>query len=200
MADLADGQTEVSVLLPDRKYSGLWHRILHDQTADSIERAVSRLPHANVTTVPFHFISRTDARAAGPIVEPEAVAAITTVPRPAPAAPRPARGPVGRPARRPNGTVPIGEVTFRQRVQIEGRIRTVRVRPLAGTATLECVLEDDTGAMSLVFLGRSAIPGIDVGTRIRARGTAGDHHGRLAILNPVYELCAGPTAPRRGPG
>ncbi|HEV7758062.1 MAG TPA: APC family permease, partial [Acidimicrobiales bacterium] len=35
--DLAGGDTEVSVLLPDRKYSGFWHRILHDQTAEAIE-------------------------------------------------------------------------------------------------------------------------------------------------------------------
>jgi hypothetical protein len=39
-----------------------------------------------------------------------------------------------------------------------------------------------------VFLGRSKIPGIDVGSRIRAEGTAGDHRGRLAMLNPVYQL------------
>jgi hypothetical protein len=59
--DLADGETEVSVLLPDRKYRGFWHRILHDRTADAIERDVSLLPHANVTTVPFHFNTRRDA-------------------------------------------------------------------------------------------------------------------------------------------
>src|ERR687898_255845 len=60
--ELADGDTEVSVLLPDRKYRGLWHRVLHDQTAESIERAVSRLAHANVTTVPFHFGPHGDQR------------------------------------------------------------------------------------------------------------------------------------------
>ena len=60
--DLADGQTEVSVLLPERKYPGVWHRILHDQTADAIVRAVSRMPHANVTTVPFHFDQRVRGR------------------------------------------------------------------------------------------------------------------------------------------
>ena len=32
----------------------LWHRLLHDRTADSIARVVSRLPHANVTFVPYH--------------------------------------------------------------------------------------------------------------------------------------------------
>jgi hypothetical protein len=32
--DVADGHTEVSVLLPDRKYRGIWHRILHDRGCD----------------------------------------------------------------------------------------------------------------------------------------------------------------------
>ena len=37
---------EVSVVLPERKYRGFWHRILHDQTADAIRRAsrCSRTP------------------------------------------------------------------------------------------------------------------------------------------------------------
>src|SRR5215210_5012468 len=63
--DLADGETEVSVLLPDRKYRGLWHRLLHDRTSEAIERDVSMLPHANVTTVPFHFDTRRPAGRAG---------------------------------------------------------------------------------------------------------------------------------------
>jgi hypothetical protein len=185
--DLADGETEVSVLLPDRKYHGFWRRILHDQTADAIERAVSRLPHANVTTVPFHFASRKAAQGTGAAVEPAAAAVVT-----GPSADGSCMGassnagwraPVPR-----NGTVAIATVTWRQRARIEGRVRTVRVQPLAGTSTLECVLQDDTGAMSLVFLGRSKIPGIEVGSRVRAEGVAGEHRGRLAILNPVYQL------------
>ena len=75
-------------------------------------------------------------------------------------------------------------------MDVEGRIRTLRVQPLAGTATLECILEDDTGTISIVFLGRSKIAGIDVGTRLRAQGVASDHRGRLAILNPTYQLIA----------
>src|SRR5437870_1575872 len=50
----ADGQTEVSVLVPRRMYRRSWHKLLHDRTADSIARVVSRLPHANVTFVPYH--------------------------------------------------------------------------------------------------------------------------------------------------
>jgi hypothetical protein len=188
--DLADGQTEVSVLLPDRKYSGLWHRILHDQTADAIERAVSRLPHANVTTVPFHFISRKAAQGTGQPVEPAAAALATNPTRPPMPTPAPSENSdsVQAPAIGAGDTMPIGSVTWRQSVSIEGRVRTVRIQPVADTATLECILEDDTGAISLVFLGRRKIPGIDIGTRLRAQGIAGEHRGRLAILNPVYQL------------
>jgi amino acid transporter len=53
-ADLGDGNTEVSVLIPRREYRRFWHRLLHDRTADSIARAVGQLPHANVTFVPYH--------------------------------------------------------------------------------------------------------------------------------------------------
>ena len=64
--ELSDGETEVSVLLPDRKYRGIWHRVLHDKTADSLLEQLSRLPHANVTSVPFHLDARDDG--AGPAV------------------------------------------------------------------------------------------------------------------------------------
>jgi amino acid transporter len=51
--EVADGRTEVSVLLPHRLYRRFWHRLLHDRTGDEIAAAVSRLEHANVTMVPF---------------------------------------------------------------------------------------------------------------------------------------------------
>ena len=52
-AETADGATEVSILLPHRVYRRAWHRLLHDRTADSIAEAMARIPHANVTMVPF---------------------------------------------------------------------------------------------------------------------------------------------------
>ncbi len=53
-AETSDGSTEVTVLLPTTVHNRFWHRILHDRTADQIASAVGQLPHANVTTVPFH--------------------------------------------------------------------------------------------------------------------------------------------------
>jgi len=57
----ASGDTEVSVLIPRRHYQRFWHSLLHDRTAEAISRAVSRLPHANVTFVPYHFDAPADA-------------------------------------------------------------------------------------------------------------------------------------------
>jgi hypothetical protein len=186
--DLADGQTEVSVLLPDRKYRGLWHRLLHDRTSEAIERDVSMLPHANVTTVPFHFDTRRPAgRTDAAKVAREAASVI--------------RGGGGRrppsgngsarsaPVRR-EGVTAIAHVRFRQRVTVEGRVRSVRVQPLAAAPSIEVVLVDDTGALSAVFFGRRAIPGVSAGTRMRVEGMAGESRGRLALLNPTYELLA----------
>jgi len=50
----ADGQTEVTILIPRREYRSAWHRLLHDRTADSIAKAIADVPHANVTFVPYH--------------------------------------------------------------------------------------------------------------------------------------------------
>jgi hypothetical protein len=47
---------------------------------------------------------------------------------------------------------------------------------------------DDTGGVTIVFLGRRRIAGIEVGARLLVEGRVSDHHGKLAILNPVYQL------------
>ncbi|MCU1379662.1 MAG: nucleic acid binding OB-fold tRNA/helicase-type [Acidimicrobiales bacterium] len=178
--DLADGETEVSVLLPDRKYRGVWGRLLHDRTADGIEREVSKLAHANVTTVPFHL----DGRRGEPV--PALAPFVAT--------PADERGEVhtngNAPRPSPDERIAIAQVQWRQRVCVEGRIRSMRILPLADVPSLECVLTDGTGSLSVIFHGRREIPGIAVGTRLQVRGTAIDHHGRLAILNPGYTLVA----------
>jgi hypothetical protein len=66
----------------------------------------------------------------------------------------------------------------------------MRVAPQHDSPTLELVLEDATASMSVVFLGRRAVAGIQIGTRMEAMGTVGLHKSRLAILNPEYRLLA----------
>jgi hypothetical protein len=90
-----------------------------------------------------------------------------------------------------DGITPIGDVRWRDRVTIAGRVQTLRVRSSGTSTTLEAVVGDTTGAMSLVFVGRKRVGGLEVGTHLRAQGMAGEHHGRLAIMNPIYDLVAG---------
>jgi RecG-like helicase len=85
-------------------------------------------------------------------------------------------------------TTPVAHARWRDHVKVAGRIRSVRVQPRVGVPTLECTLVDDTGGITLVFLGRRKLAGITCGRRLVAEGTVGEHHGRLAILNPSYEL------------
>lgn len=83
----------------------------------------------------------------------------------------------------------IGDLRWRDVAAVEGTIRSVRSRPWADqVASLECTVLDTTGGIELVFLGRRRLGGVQLGAGIRAFGRIGAHHGRLAILNPVYEL------------
>ena len=92
------------------------------------------------------------------------------------------------------GTTPINQAEWRHRVRVAGRVKSVRVQPRAGTSNLECVLADETGRLLLVFQGRRRIPGIQPGARLVVEGMVGDWARRQAILNPDYELIAGPEA------
>jgi amino acid transporter len=181
--ELSDGETEVSVLLPDRKYNGLWHRILHDRTAEEIQAQVSKLPHANVTTVPFHL----DAWLADDVVElvpPASRGKLTNA-----IGPRSDGGAEDRPPRTDTDAVtPIGEVRWRDQVRVKGEVHSVRVAPQRDVPTFEVVLDDGTGTLLAVFLGRRELAGVRVGSRLEMVGTAGIHQNRLAVLNPSYRL------------
>lgn len=85
-------------------------------------------------------------------------------------------------------TMPIRDVRWRDRVRVAGRMRSMRVQPWSGVPSLECTIVDDTGGLTLVFLGRSSIGGIRLGTRLVAEGMISESRARLVILNPVYEL------------
>lgn len=87
---------------------------------------------------------------------------------------------------------PISQVAWRDEVSVEGRVRSMRITPWADVPSLECTLVDESGGLTLVFLGRRKIAGVHPGTVLRAEGTAGAHHGRLALMNPTYELLQTP--------
>ena len=205
---VADGQTELTILLPRRGFAAGWHRLLHDATADEIAAAVGQLAHVNATVVPYQltggWLSRRREWRRVPVAadtRPTAGTTKATARAAARAAAREAeretsRGAFDRAAfgERGAGTIPIAQAQWRHRVRVAGRVKSVRVQPRAGTSNLECVLADETGRLLLVFQGRRRIPGIQPGARLVVEGMVGDWARRQAILNPDYELIAGPEA------
>ena len=73
-------------------------------------------------------------------------------------------------------------------VCVAGTLRAVVLRPLAGVPTLEAELYDGTGTVTLVWLGRHRIRGIDPGRSLVARGRLTERDGKVTLFNPAYDL------------
>ena len=95
---------------------------------------------------------------------------------------------------REEGAVPIQNCEDRQRVQLTGTVSTVTITPRAGHPALEVELRDGSGAVTLVWLGRRQIPGIDPGRTLKVWGRISCHEGHRLIYNPRYELMEAPAA------
>lgn len=86
------------------------------------------------------------------------------------------------------GATPVEQCVCGEPVIVAGTLRAVVLRPLAGVPTLEAELDDGTGCVILVWLGRRRIRGIDPGRKLVARGRMTVRDGRTTIFNPDYEL------------
>jgi RecG-like helicase len=95
---------------------------------------------------------------------------------------------------REEGAVPIQNCEDRQRVQLTGTVSTVTITPRAGHPALEVEMRDGSGAVTLVWLGRRQIPGIDPGRTLKVWGRISCHEGKRLIYNPRYELMEAPAA------
>jgi hypothetical protein len=58
VTELVRPDTEVTVLVPRRRYVGFWRRVLHDQTSAGLTKVLGSLENVNVTIVPFHLGGR----------------------------------------------------------------------------------------------------------------------------------------------
>jgi hypothetical protein len=74
---------------------------------------------------------------------------------------------------------------------VTGRLKSVVYTPRETVPTLEAELFDGSGSVTLVWLGRRRIPGIEPGRTVTARGRFANFDGKRVIYNPWYELGAG---------
>ncbi|MGH3197041.1 MAG: amino acid permease [Streptosporangiaceae bacterium] len=203
--------TQVTAILPRRSFAPLLGRLLHDRTADKIAGVVSRLPNAAAVVIPFDVQNRvrvlaerhaaSDGQApASPMLAPgppadgmtaerqdlrAAVAAAT--PREGKPEPLPGAGGYDRPIP-PPGVAPIGSLHQPGKATVEGRVRVVEIRSVERNSVLACEISDSTGDLTALFYGRSRIPGLMCGARVRLRGPVGIKHGAPVMINPAYEL------------
>ncbi len=102
-----------------------------------------------------------------------------------------------RPAPSP-GVNPIGSIHAPGRATVEGRVRAVEIRPVEKNSVLACEISDSTGDLTALFYGRSHIPGIVCGSRVRFRGPVGIRESGPIMINPAYELLAAGESPPNG--
>ena len=243
--------TQVTAILPRRSFLPLLGRLLHDHTADKMASAVSRVPNAAATIIPFdvqnriHVLQERQAaregkpgQAALPAADGGQGGAAVIAAQPqdlaAETAASPANGPVrdpakprglprpgrrkaaadGRPAGAPEqlpgagtydrpipppGVDPIGSLRQPGRATVEGRVRVLEIRPVEQNSVLVAEISDSTGDLTAMFYGRSKIPGLMCGSKVRFRGSVGFREEGPVMVNPAYELIV-PGTPGHPPG
>jgi RecJ-like exonuclease len=90
-----------------------------------------------------------------------------------------------------SGCAPVSSCKKGEVVTVTGRLKSVVYTPRETVPTLEAELFDGSGSVTLVWLGRRRIPGIEPGRSLTARGRFAAFDGRRVIYNPWYELSAG---------
>jgi amino acid transporter len=188
--------TQVTAILPRRSFSPLLGRLLHDRTADKMAGVVSRIPNAAATIIPFDVQNRVATIQQRQAEQLQAVPAPDKPPQEIDreaslkaSAPDnlPGAGGYDRPTP-PPGTDQIGTLTQPGRATVEGRVRVVEIRPVEHNTVLAVELSDSTGDLTALFYGRSRIPGLMCGGKVRLRGQVGIKDGGPVMVNPAYEL------------
>jgi hypothetical protein len=173
------------VILPRRGFVSRLQRLLHDRTADEMANAVMHVPRTAATIIPYRALRRltqgelreepvSDEVTRGGVRAASNLAADVKL------------------ASRSGDALPIGALVERESVEIAGRVRSMAIGNESGAHELRCVITDNSGSITLVFQGRTSVPGIERGTRLLVKGTVTSLRREAVILNPQYEIVAAP--------
>jgi hypothetical protein len=183
--------TNVTMLLPRRSYAPLIGRLLHDRTADKIARAVSHIPHAAATIVPYDVqsrirqafpdlfeerltrevekvqdrVSRSDQQRVDAYEHPEPQAAVIAI----------------------DGVIPG------QRATVEGRVSQVDETNRYGRVLRVVVIGDDSGEMKVSFSPGHGGTDITPGQVVRITGKGRQTGNRpVTMSDPSYRIVEAP--------
>jgi amino acid transporter len=191
----------VTVFIPEYVVGHWWEQLLHNQSALRLKARLLLQPGVIVASVPYQLSSAAAQIGAaghpaspgqfGPVHAVEQHRGIGTRLREQLAA-----GAEQQQAQELQAQVasasatPIAEAQDREPAVIAGTLRAVTVRPRGNSPALQAELWDGSGSITLVWLGRRSIPGIEPGRRMLVRGRVTQLRGERTLFNPIYELRA----------
>ena len=85
------------------------------------------------------------------------------------------------------GAVPLSECALRQKVTVRGTVTSVTA---SNTSWLEADLNDGTGVVSLIWMGRRRLECVIPGRHLIVTGRLSEEEGRRVIFNPEFEVVA----------
>ena len=180
----------VTVFIPEYVVGHWWEQVLHNQSALRLKARLLLVPGVIVASVPYQL--RSAGTSSGP---PDGVKAWQAV-----AAATPRQRPRGLPttetlqaaelqadAANVKAT-PIAQTHDREIAVVSGTLRAVTARPRGNSPAVQADLWDGSGSVTLVWLGRRQIPGVEPGRRMVVKGRIATIRGAQTIFNPDYEL------------
>jgi amino acid transporter len=205
----------VTVFIPEYVLGHWWEQVLHNQSALRLKARLIQQRGVVVASVPYQMKSAGREQWGGGLrQQPVPTPAVTQPPadpmrklRKLTAGPDALHAAEVQAEIRQSSVTPIGDCSDRQRADVAGVLRTVTQRPRGSSLTMEADLWDGTGHVTLVWLGRRSIPGIQPGRRLVVHGRVARVKGERTMYNPAYELLpsmsadhAPDAAPRPDPG
>ena len=89
---------------------------------------------------------------------------------------------------RPVKIVAADQATGRPRVRVSGAVRRVRASGPAGLPMLRAELGGGADRVTVIWLGRNRITGVEPGRVLAVEGTLSQQGGRRIMYNPRYDL------------
>jgi amino acid transporter len=183
--------TNVTVLLPRRTYAPLLGRLLHDRTADKIARAVSLIPDAAATIVPYDVESR--IQEAYPDVFEHRVAReldkieawISRDDNEVEAYEHPERPPTA---------ITVAGLIPGQRATFEGRVNEVEDISKGRRTLRQVVVADSSGEITVTFRPGRGGADIQPGQLLRITGKPKQTGNRpMSMVEPAYHVIEDPA-------
>ncbi|MEB3981256.1 amino acid permease [Mycobacterium sp. 663a-19] len=184
--------TNVTVLLPRRTYAPLLGRLLHDRTADKIARAVSMIPDAAATIVPYDvqsrikeaFPERFEQRIGRELDKVEAWVSESEDQEVA----------AYEHPERPPSVITVAGLIPGQRATFEGRVNQVEDITKRRRTLRWIVVGDNSGEISVTFRPGHGGGDIQPGQLLRITGKPKQTGNRpMSLVDPMYQIIEDPA-------